>query len=137
MPAANCITRIEQAMRGASLDSQVRMAEEADRIVKDSIGLSEAEIFEKLERSIVDATIAKKIEGRNKALNSVSRRNVEQFVKTFEGDPVLGFEAMLVGVNDVKFVKLSIRLNLWNFILIFIDFFFYLIILKVTDSQAK
>jgi hypothetical protein len=27
---------------------------------------------------------------------------VEQFVRGFEGDPVLGFEAMLVGINDVR-----------------------------------
>ena len=102
MPAANCIARINKAMEGAPLEDQVRMAEEADRIVKDSVGLSEEQLFAKLEQSITDATIAKKIEGRNKALNSIARRNVEQFVRTFEGDPVLGLEALLVGINDVR-----------------------------------
>jgi len=102
MPAANCIARIEKAMEGAPLEDQVRMAEEADRIVKDSVGLSEEQLFAKLEQSIVDQTIAKKIEGRNKALNSIARRNVEQFVRTFEGDPVLGLEALLVGINDIR-----------------------------------
>lgn len=89
-------------MKGASLDDQVRMAEEADRIVKDTAGLSEEQILEKLEQNIIDQTIAKKIEGRNRALNSFAKRNVEQFVRTFEGDPALGFEAALVGINDVK-----------------------------------
>lgn len=102
MAAANCIERISKAMEGSSLDDQVRMAEEADRILKDSVGLTEDEIFAKLELSIADAAIAKKIEGRNKALNSIARRNVEQFVRSFEGDPVLGLEALLVGINDVK-----------------------------------
>jgi len=102
VPAANCIARINKAMEGAPLEDQVRMAEEADRIVKDSVGLSEEQLFAKLEQSIVDQTIAKKIEGRNKALNSIARRNVEQFVRTFEGDPVLGLEALLVGINDVR-----------------------------------
>jgi len=103
MPAANCIARIGKAMEGAPLEDQVRMAEEADRIVKDSVGLSEDQLFAKLEQSIIDQTIAKKIEGRNKALNSIARRNVEQFVKTFEGDPILGFESLIMGVNDLKF----------------------------------
>lgn len=102
MPAQNCIARIEAAMEGASIDDQVRMAKEADRIVKDSVGLSEQQIFEKLEQSILDQTIAKKIEGRNKALNSIAQRNIEQFVRGFEGDPALGLEALLVGINDVR-----------------------------------
>ena len=102
MPAANCIKRIEDAMQGAPLADQVRMAEEADRIVKDSVGLSEDQIFAKLEQSILDQTIAKKIEARNTALNSVARRQIDQFVSGFEGDPALGFEALLVGINDVK-----------------------------------
>lgn len=103
MPAANCIKRIETAMKGAPIEDQVRMAEEADRIVKDSVGLSDKQIFAKLNQSILDQTIARKIEGRNKALNSIARRNIEQFVKGFQGDPILGFESIIMGINDVKF----------------------------------
>jgi len=102
MASQDCIKRIDKAMKGSTLDDQIRMAEEADRIVKDTKGLSEEQIFEKLDQNILDQTIAKKIEGRNKALNSFARRNAEQFVDTFEGDPALGIEAMLVGINDVK-----------------------------------
>lgn len=101
MPA-NCTQRIEEAMRGASIDDQVRMAEEADRILKDSVGLSEEEIFRKLDQSIEAQTIAKKIEGRNRALNSIARRNMAQFVEGFSDDPALGIEALLVGINDVR-----------------------------------
>lgn len=101
MAAQNCIDRIAAAMGDADLDDQVRMAEEADRIVRDSVGLSEEEIFAKLDASILDQTIAKKIEARNKALNSLARRNIDQFVNGFD-DRVLGFEALLVGINDVK-----------------------------------
>ncbi|MEE9351518.1 MAG: hypothetical protein V3U78_04605 [Thiotrichaceae bacterium] len=105
MPSKNseaCIGRISDAMGGATLDEQIAMANEADRIVKDSVGLSEDEIFARLDADILDRSIAKKIEGRNKALNSIARRNTEQFVRSFDGDPALGFESLLVGINDVK-----------------------------------
>ncbi len=102
MPSQLCITRLETAMEGASLEDQIRVAEEADRILKDSVGLTEEEIFAKLDTSIKDQTISKKIEGRNRALNSIAKRNIEQFVDTFDGDPALGLEALLVGINDVK-----------------------------------
>ena len=62
MPAANCIQRIEEAMKGASLDDQVRIAEEADRIVRESTGQTEAEILKRLDESILAETIGKKIE---------------------------------------------------------------------------
>ena len=102
MPSQLCITRLETAMEGASLEDQIRVAEEADRILKDSVGLTEEEIFKKLDVSVKDQAIAKKIEGRNRALNSIAKRNIEQFVNTFDGDPALGVEALLVGINDVK-----------------------------------
>lgn len=102
MAANDCIDRISKAMEGSTLDDQIRMAAEADRIVKDSAGLNTEQILEKLEKNITDEIVAKKIEGRNKALNSIAKRNVEQFISSFEGDPALGIEAMLVGINDVK-----------------------------------
>ena len=101
MAAKDCIKRIEAAMKGASEDEQLAMVREANRILNDSVGLSETEIFAKLDLSILDQTIAKKIEGRNKALNSIAKSNIQQFINGFD-DSVLGFEAMLVGINDVK-----------------------------------
>lgn len=101
MAAQDCIDRISQAMDGATLDEQVKMAEQADRIIKETTGKSEDEILKHLENTIESESIAKKIEARNKALNYTARRNTEQFVEGFE-DSALGFEALLVGVNEVS-----------------------------------
>tara|TARA_R110000850_G_scaffold269167_1_gene400999 strand:- start:2346 stop:4871 length:2526 start_codon:yes stop_codon:yes gene_type:complete len=99
----DCATRIETAMQGSSIEDQIRMAEQADRIVRESTGLTEEQILKKLDESVEAQTIAKKIEGRNKALNSIKQREMDQFVRSFDGDYSLGLESLLVGINDLKF----------------------------------
>lgn len=102
MAANQCIDRIRTAMGDATDDEVLRMAEEADQILKERIGQSSDEIIAALDEFIADESIAKKIEGRNKALNAISRRNVEQFIDEFGDDYQLGLEAALVGINDVR-----------------------------------
>lgn len=102
MAAQNCINRIREAMVDASDDDVLRMAEEAQKVLDDRIGQSTDEIMRSLDEFLVDEALAVKIEGRNKALNAVAKRNMEDFVDTFGDDYQLGVEALLVGVNDVR-----------------------------------
>ncbi len=102
MAAQDCIDRIRTAMGDATDDEVLRMAEEADQILNERVGQSTDEIMTAVNNMLMDDAIAKKIEGRNKALNAVARRNAEQFIDSFGDDYQLGLEALLVGVNDVK-----------------------------------
>jgi hypothetical protein len=102
MAANNCIERIRTAMQDATDEEVLKMAEEAQRVLDDRVGQSTDEIMASLDEFLMDETIAKKIEGRNKALNAVAKRNIEQFVDDWGDDYHLGVEALLVGVNDLR-----------------------------------
>jgi len=102
MSAQKCIDTIRTAMGDATDDEVLRMATEANQILQERVGQSTEEIMAAVDRLMIDESIAKKIEGRNKALNAVAKRNIEQFVDSFGENYLEGLEATLVGTNRTK-----------------------------------
>lgn len=105
---ANCFDEISQVNAGALSDEELRQmlsdleGEYKKRKARGDLGALEEGMFEQGILMMRDADLARKIEKRNRLINIIKEEQLIEMARRADemvGDPSLGVEAALVGVN--------------------------------------
>ena len=100
MSIKDCKARVAAAMGEASEEEVVAALKDAASIINENKNLTPEDVANKIDELLTEVAITKKIEVRNKAINTLSKVMLRQHVDKFP-DATDGFESFLMGINTL------------------------------------